>query len=316
MPVTLRLAYFPNVTHGVALVGLGRSFFAGALGTGVKLEEQTFNAGPAEIEALFADQVDIGYVGPGPAVNGYLKSKGKALQIVAGAASGGASLVVRADSGIADIKGLGGKKVAVPQTGGTQDISLRHALHTAGLSSTDKGGTVSVLPTANPDTLTLFKKKEIDAAWVPEPWVSRLVKEGGGKILTDERDLWPNKRFSTTVVVVRRKFFDEHADLVRKFLAGHVQTVEWIAKNADEARKVIGEQIKTDTSKSIPEDILKESLGRTTLTYDPLKETALTFADWSKALGYQKFDRSALGDLFDLKPLNQSLKDAKKAAIP
>jgi NitT/TauT family transport system substrate-binding protein len=315
-PVTVHLAYFPNVTHGVALVGAGRGIFSGAFGSDAKVEEQTFNAGPAEIEALFADQVDIGYVGPGPAINGFLKSNGKALQIIAGAASGGAALVVRSDSGIADIKGLAGKRVAVPQTGGTQDISLRHSLQTAGLASTDKNGTVTILPTPNPDTLTLFQKKEVDAAWVPEPWVARLVKEGNGKILTDERDLWPNKSFASTVVVARRQFLKDHPDLVSKFLEAHVQAVEWIRQNPDEARKVMGDQIKKATSKAIPEDILKDSLSRTEFTYDPLKETVLTFADSAKALGYQKVDRSALGDLFALKPLNDALQKAKKPAIP
>jgi len=313
--VTLRLAYFPNVTHAVALVGTGRSTFANALGSSVKLEEQTFNAGPSEIEALFADQVDVGYIGPGPALNGFLKSKGRALKIIAGAASGGASLVVRSDSGIGDIKGLAGKRVAVPQTGGTQDISLRHALQTAGLTSTDKGGTVTILPTANADTLTLFKKNEVDAAWVPEPWVARLVKEGGGKILTDERDLWPNKSFATTVVIVRQKFLAEHADLVRKLLDAHIETVDWIAKNGDAARKVIADQIKARTSKGIPDEILKDSIARTQFTFDPLKESVLTFADWAKALGYQKSDRSAVTDIFDLKSLNDALSAAKKPAI-
>lgn len=314
-PVTLRLAYFPNVTHGVALVGCGRGTFKGALGPGVKLEEQTFNAGPAEIEALFADQVDIGYVGPGPAINGFLKSRGKALQIVAGAASGGAALVVRNDSGITGIKGLAGKRVSVPQIGGTQDISLRHTLQAAGLAPTDKNGTVTILPTPNPDTLTLFQKKEVDAAWVPEPWIARLLQEGNGRILADERDLWPGKRFSTTVVVARKQFLADHPDLVRRILDAHVQTVEWIEQNPDAARRVIGEQIKKDTSKAIPDAILKASLTRTEFTYDPLKETVLTFADWAKALGYQRDDRSALVDLFVLKPLNDALTQAKKPTV-
>lgn len=311
----VRLAFFPNVTHTVALVGTGRGTFASAFGTNVQVEEQSFNAGPAEIEALFGDQVDIGYIGPGPAVNGFLKSKGKALRIIAGASSGGASLVVRSDAGITDIKGLAGKKVADPQTGGTQDISLRHALKDVGLTSTDKGGTVTVLPTANPDTLTLFVKKELDAAWVPEPWVARLVKEGNGQILTDERDLWPNKKFATTVVIVRARFLQEHPDLVAKFLEAHVQTVDWIAKNPDEARKIVKQRIKTLAKLELPEDILTASLSRTEFTYDPLRETVLTFADWSKALGYLRDDRSALKELFDLTALNQSLEKNKQAPI-
>ena len=313
---TVHLAFFPNVTHGVALVGTGKGIFAKALGANVKLEEQQFTAGPSEIEAIFGDQVDIGYIGPGPAVNGYVKSQGRALRIVAGACSGGAALVVRSDAGIADVKALAGKRVGVPQTGGTQDISLRHALQQAQLTSTDKGGTVNVLPNAPADTLTLFVKKDLDAAWVPEPWVSRLVKEGNGRILNDERDLWPNKQFATTVVIVRKKFLDEHPDIVQKFLAAHVEAAEFIKAHPDEASQVIGDRIKTLTGKALPADILKQALSRTDFTYDPLKETVLTFADWSKALGYSKEDRSSLTDLFDLKPLNTALAAGGKPALP
>ena len=309
---TLRLAFFPNVTHAVALVGTARGTFANALGPGIKLEQQVFNAGPAEIEALFGDQIDIGYIGPGPALNGFLKSKGKALRIIAGASSGGASLVVRADSGITTIAGLAGKRAATPQTGGTQDISLRHALRQAGLQTTDKGGTVGLLPTANPDTLTLFVKKELDAAWVPEPWVARLVKEGNGKILIDERARWPGKKFATTVVIVRTRFLKVNPVLVRKFLDAHLDTVEWIQQNPDETRKIVGEQIENLTKKPIPEDVLKAALSRTEFTHDPLRESVLTFADWAKDLGFQREGREALGDLFYLKLLNDALSRRKE----
>jgi NitT/TauT family transport system substrate-binding protein len=314
-PVTVRLAFFPNVTHGVALVGTGDGTFARALGPNVRVEEQIYSAGPSEIEALFGDQVDIGYIGPGPAVNGFLKSQGRALRIVAGASSGGTALVVRKDAGIADIKGLSGKRVAVPQTGGTQDISLRHALQGAGLNSTDRGGTVSVMPTTPADTLTLFVKKEIDAAWVTEPWASRLVNEGSGQILIDERDLWPDKRFATTVVIVRTKFLQAHSDLVSRFLDAHVQTVAWIGNNRETAQKVIGKRIQDLMKKALPDDILAAALSRTDFTYDPLPESVLTFADYAKALGYQKDDRGALSSLMDLKPLNAVLAQRKLPAI-
>ena len=314
--VTVHLAYFPNITHAVALVGTANGEFAKAFGPGVKIEEQSFNAGPSEIEALFAEGVDIGYIGPGPAINGFLKSKGKALTIIAGASSGGTGLVVRDDAGVTDVKSLAGKKVAVPQTGGTQDISLRHALQIAGLNSTDKGGNVSVLPVTPADTLTLFQKKELDAAWVTEPWISRLVKEGHASLKIDERDLWAQKRFATTVVIVRNGFLKEHPDLVAKFLTAHVQTVDWIGTHPDEAAKLVGDQIKKLNGKSLPPDILKSSFSRTDFTYDPLKETVLTFADWSKSLGYLKDDRSALGALIDTTRLNTALKGLNKPAVP
>jgi NitT/TauT family transport system substrate-binding protein len=312
---TVHLAFFPNVTHAVALVGTGRGTFAKEMGPAAQIEEQVFSAGPSEIEALFGNQVDIGYIGPGPAVNGYLKSHGKALRVIAGASSGGTALVVRADAGIAEVGGLAGRRVAVPQTGGTQDISLRHALQAAGLKSTDRGGTVNVLPNAPADTLTLFVKKELDAAWVTEPWVSRLVKEGNGRILKEERDLWPGRKFATTVVIVRTGFLTDHPDLVAKFLEAHVQTVDWIGAHGDEAAAIVGSRIKNLTGKALPPDVLKTSQDRTEFTYDPLRETILTFADWSQSLGYLKEGRSALGGLVDLQPLNIVLSKAGKPAV-
>lgn len=314
--VTVHLAYFPNVTHAVALVGTANGTFARALGTNVHIDEQSFSAGPSEIEALFANSVDIGYIGPGPAVNGFLKSKGKALQIIAGASSGGAGLVVRNGSGVTDIKSLSGKRVAVPQTGGTQDISLRHALQTVGLNSTDKGGNVNVLPVSPADTLTLFEKNQLDAAWVTEPWISRLVKEGHGTLKIDERDLWPDRKVATTVVIVRSDFLKEHPDLVSKFLEAHVDTVDWIAAHPDDAAKLVELKIKQLSGKALAADIMKSALSRTDFTYDPLRETVLTFADWSRALGYLHDDRSALGELFDVKPLNTVLSARKKSLIP
>jgi NitT/TauT family transport system substrate-binding protein len=296
-------------------VGTGNGAFEKALGPGVKIEEQVFTAGPSEIEAVFGNQVDIGYIGPGPAVNGFLKSHGSALTVIAGASSGGSALVVRNDSGITDVKGLAGKRVAVPQTGGTQDISLRHALQTAGLKSTDQGGNVTVLPNAPADTLTLFVKKELDAAWITEPWVARLVKEGNGKVLHDERDLWPDRKFATTVVIVRTKFLKEHPDLVTKFLQAHVETVEWINGHKAEASTIVAARLKLLAGKALPEDVLKASFERTDFTYDPLQESVLTFADWSKGLGYLREDRSALNKLIDVGPLNGVLAKSGKVAV-
>ena len=314
--IPVRLAFFPNVTHAVALVGTGSGAFQKALAPDAIIEERTFTAGPAEIEALFANEVDIGYLGPGPALNGFLKSKGVALRIIAGASSGGAGLVVRNGANIAKLTDLAGKSVAVPQTGGTQDISLRHALKEAGLAPSEKGGTVSVLQNAPADALTLFKAGRLDAAWVPEPWVTRLVTEGDGTLLIDERDRWPNRKFATTVVIVRKKFLDQHPDLVKRFLAAHAETVASIRKDPEAARRVIGERIKTLSKKAIPDAVLKEALGRTDFTDDPLRESVLTFADWSRDLGYQRQGRDALADLIDTRPLNAVLAERKEPQIP
>ncbi len=314
-PATVRLAYFPNVTHGVALIGVSRGTFAHAFGKDTKLETQVFTAGPAEIEALFAGAVDIGYIGPGPAINGYLKSKGDALKIIAGAASGGAGFVVANGSGIKDIKDLGGKHVSIPQVGGTQDISLRHAIMEAGLAPKNKNGTVDVVQYAPAETETQFTQKAIDAAWLPEPWVSRLEKQGTATLLFDERDRWPNKQFASAVVIVSTKFLTAHPDLVKKFLAAHVDTVIWTKAHPGDAEKIIGEQIKAATQKAIPDDILKSALARTDMTYDPLRSSVTTFADWSRKLGYQRDEASALEGLIDETPLNAVLTERKLAPV-
>ncbi len=183
----IRLGFFPNLTHAQALVGLADGSFQRALGESITIEATGFNAGPSVIEAMFANALDMSYIGPNPAINGYVKSKGEALRIVAGATSGGAVLDARPQANIKTARDLDGKRVASPQLGNTQDVALRRFIKAAGLATKETGGTVQVIPTANPDILTLFLKGEIDAAWVPEPWGARLVHEAGGVIVLDER---------------------------------------------------------------------------------------------------------------------------------
>ena len=190
--VTLRLGYFPNITHSQPIVGLQRGTYADVLGANVELETITFNAGPAAIEALFAGAIDATYIGPNPAINGYAQSDGEALRIVAGATSGGALLIVRPEAGIKEPGDLDDKQIATPQLGNTQDVALRKYLLDNGLGAKESGGNVDVLPTANPDTLNLFKQGEVDGAWVPEPWATRLIQEAGGEVFLDESELWPD----------------------------------------------------------------------------------------------------------------------------
>ncbi len=169
----LRLGYFPNITHAPALIGVNKGFFQEALGS-TKLEAKTFNAGPAAIEALFSGAIDATYIGPNPAINGWSQSKGTGLKIIAGSTSGGAGLVVKPTiNGPADLKG---KKIATPQLGNTQDVALRAWLKQNGLNADQQGGgDVSVLPQDNATALQAFAQGAIDGAWVPEPYLSRLV---------------------------------------------------------------------------------------------------------------------------------------------
>lgn len=306
----VQLGYFPNVTHGVALVGTGQGLFARALGADVRLEERVFAAGPAAVEALFAGQLDIGYIGPGPAVNGFLKSRGRALRIVVGAASGGAGLVAREDTGIAGIADLAGRHVVVPQIGGTQDVALRYALGTIGLRATDRGGNVIVIGAAPSDALALFLRRDVDAAWVVEPWVSRLIREGHGRLVLDERALWPGGRFSTVCVVMRTGFLKQHPDLARRFLQAHVETVRWIEGHRNTAGDVIRERIRQLTGKGLPKGVVRDALDRIVFTTDPLQETVLETARRAQALGYLREDLSLLDTLFDLQPLAEAEKQA------
>ncbi len=306
-PATVRLAYFPNLTHAVALVGTANGLFQKALGPNITLDVKTFNAGPALIEALFAGEIDIGYVGPNPAINGYVKSKGAALRIIAGASSGGALFIVRPEAKIKTLADLAGKKFASPQLGGTQDVALRYLVQEAGLKTADQGGDVTILPTQNPDILTLFQKGEIDGAWVPEPWATRLIVEAKGEVFVDERDKWPGGQFVTTLVVVSTKFQQEHPDLVEAFLRGHVAAVDYIKANPAETKTIVNKEIERITGKPLATAVLDQAITTLAFTYDPLASSLFVSADHAFALGFLGDSKPDLTGIYDLTPLNKVL---------
>ena len=306
-PVALRLGYFANMTHAQPFVGLSKGFYTEALGPNVKLDTKTFNAGPAEIEALFAGAIDIGYIGPNPSVTGYVQSQGKALRVIAGATSAGALLVVRGDAGIAKAADLANKKIATPQLGNTQDVALRAYLQKNGLKDKDHGGNVQVVPTANADALTLIQRGQIDGAWVPEPWASRIVQEAGGKVLVDERDLWPNGDFVTTDVIVSTKFLSEHPDVVEAFLRGHVKATQWINDNPDEAKTIVNAGIKQITGAALSDAVINAAWRNQKITYDPVAPSLRKGADDAFALGYLGDKKPDLSGIYDLGPLNKVL---------
>ena len=313
--VTVHLGYFPNLTHAVALVGVERGTFQQALGPNVKLDTKTFNAGPALIEALFAGDIDIGYVGPSPAINGYVKSHGQALRIIAGAASGGALFIVRPGANIQSPKDLANKKIADPQLGGTQDVSLRYFLQQHGLQAADKGGNVQITPTDNPTILTLFKQGKIDGAWVPEPWATRLIVEGNGKVFVDERTLWPDGKFITTEVVVRTAFLNAHPDVVNKFMQAHVDTIQYILSNPENAKTLVNKQIKLITGKALPSKEIDLAFNNLDITYDPLTATLQESANRAFALGFLGSTKPNLDGIYYLGPLNQVLASKGLATI-
>ena len=210
-PATLRLGYFPNVTHSppssASSTGSSRRRWA----TTSPSNCRPSTPGPAAVEAIFGGALDASFIGPNPSINAYAQSKGEAVRVVAGTASGGAYLVVKPDLTAKDLKG---KTLASPQLGNTQDVALRTWLKDQGYETdTAGGGDVKILPQENAQTLDTFKAGQIDGAWVPEPWATRLVNEGGGKILVDEKDLWPDGKYVTTNLLVTTKFLDAHPDV-------------------------------------------------------------------------------------------------------
>ncbi|HMF03658.1 MAG TPA: ABC transporter substrate-binding protein [Acidimicrobiia bacterium] len=302
--VTLRLGYFPNVTHASAIVGVEGGIFADKLGNGVKLETSTFNAGPQVIEALNSGALDASYIGPNPAINAFAQSGGEAIRIISGATSGGAFLVVKPD--ITSAKDLKGKKLASPQLGNTQDVALRTWLKKKGLKTdTAGGGDVSILPQDNAQTLDLFKQGQIDGAWVPEPWATRLVQEGGGKVLVDERTLWPKGRYVTTQLIVRTEFLKDHPDTVKRLLDGQVAANDVIKNDPQRAQQLVGQGIEQATGKPLAADVIAASFQNLEFTNDPIASSLRKSAKDAEAVGLLK--AISLKGIYDLKLLNQVL---------
>jgi NitT/TauT family transport system substrate-binding protein len=311
----IRVGAFPNITHPQAMVGRANGWFERAMGPNVKIDWKIFNAGPSAIEALFAGAIDMTYVGPNPTISGYVRSQGEALKVMAGAASGGAALVVRSDSGINKPEDFHGKRVASPQLGNTQDVALRAWLKSHGMKPIDKGGDVQVLPMANPDQLTLFLKKQLDAAWAPEPWATRLIREGNGRLFLDERDLWPDRQFVITNLIVSSKFLREHRDLVKNWVRAQVELTDWINAHLLPAKKLLNEQIQRETGKALPSAIVDEAFTRIEITDDPIRSSLVRSAQSAYEAGFLGRQMPDLSGLYDLTLLNQVLKEKGKRAI-
>jgi sulfonate transport system substrate-binding protein len=311
----IRVGAFPNITHAQAMVGKANGWFEKAMGPQVKVQWTSFNAGPSAIEALFAGTIDMTYIGPNPAINGYVRSNGEALRVVAGAASGGASLVVRNDAGINNPEDFHGKRIASPQFGNTQDVALRNWLKQHGMATTEKGGDVRIIPMANPDQLTLFLKKDLDAAWAPEPWATRLIHEGNGRLFVDERKLWPNGQFVIGLLIVNTKFLQAHSDLVKTWIRANIDLTDWINAHPGDAKKLLNEQIERETGKALPPVVLDDAFSRLQVTYDPLHTALNSAARQAFDAGFLGRQMPDLSRLYDLTLLNQVLAEKNRKAI-
>ena len=312
-PVTLRFGYFPNLTHATALVGVQKGFLATALGTNVTLENHTYNAGPDEVAALLSGALDAGFLGPNPAVNAYVQSHGEAVRIIAGGTSGGALLVVRPSIGSpADLRG---KKLADPQLGGTQDIALRWYLKNQGFNTDAAGGgDVHILPQDNATTLNAFKQGQVDGAWLPEPWASRLLIEGGAKILVDERDLWPGGKFITTNLVVRTDFLKAHPSTIRKLLEGLYRTNDYLTTNSADSQATANSAIAQVTGKALASSVMSSGWPHMAFSLDPLAATLKASADHQQKLGLAT-SSIPLEGIYDLALLNQVLGEHQQSPV-
>jgi len=282
----IRVAFFPSIGHAVPIVGIENGIFEKGIGEQIQIETKLFDSGPQVIESIFARSIDVAYVGPGPTINGFLKSHGKDIKILAGAASGGASFIVQPDSGLESIENFDGKRIASPQISNSQDVSLRYYLASNDLKPVEKGGTVFVLNISNPDIYTLFAKGEIDGAWVPEPWATMLVQDLDGVRLFNEEKLWPNEQFASVLLIARTDYLENNHELVQNWLKSHKETVAWINSNPEQSKSIFESFLKKYMGKSLPTKVIDESFTNLTITSDPIKNSVLTFAERADSLGY------------------------------
>ena len=282
----IRIAYFPNIGHAVPIVGMEKGFFENSIGEQATIETRVFDSGPQAIESLFANSIDLAYVGPGPAITGFLNSENHNVKILAGAASGGASFIIHPDSEISSASDFAGKKIAAPQIGNTQDISLRHYLSENGLKPAEKGGSVIVYNIPNPDVYTLFVKGDIDGAWVAEPWATILETELGGKRLFHEEELWPDKTFASVLLIGNANYVKQNQKLVSDFLMSHQETVIWINQNPVETRIVFNDFLKSHLGQSLSDDVVDIALSNLVITDDPQSDSVHSIAKKADALGY------------------------------
>jgi NitT/TauT family transport system substrate-binding protein len=303
---TLRLAYFPNVTHAPAIIGVETGLFQEALGANVNLELTTFNSGTEAIEALFAGAIDASFIGPNPAINGFAQSQsdGGALRIVSGTTSGGASLVVR--EGIDAPEDLADTTLASPSLGNTQDVALRAWLQEQGYATdTSGGGDVSVTPLENPDILAAFQQGSLDGAWVPEPWATRLINEGGGHVLVNEADLWPDGQFVTTHLIVATRYLEEHPDVVKGLITGLGQAIDEANADAEGSQQIVNDGIENVTTSRLDDATISGAWENLEFTLDPVASSLQESAD--DAIAVELLEPVELDGIYDLTLLDEVL---------
>jgi NitT/TauT family transport system substrate-binding protein len=282
-------------------------FFENSIGNQTLIETRVFDSGPQAIESLFANSIDVAYVGPGPAINGFLNSDNHNVKILAGAASGGASFIVHPNSEINSVSDFAGKKIAAPQIGNTQDVSLRYYLSENGLKPAEKGGSVIVYNISNPDIYTLFVKGDIDGAWVAEPWATILETELGGKRLFHEEELWPNNEFASVLLIANVNYVEKNPEVISNLLTSHHETVLWINQHPIETRIVFNDFLNSHLGQSLSDDVVDIALSNIVITGDPLSDSIHSFAERADMLGYLGRNGYNLSEIFYSFDSNSSL---------
>jgi NitT/TauT family transport system substrate-binding protein len=310
----VRLGFFANVTHASALIAQQERFFEKYLGAdGTKIEYTLFNAGPSAIEAMKGGALDVSYIGPSPSISGYVTTNGELLRIVSGATSGGAQLVVK--PGINSLDDLNGKLVATPQLGNTQDVAIRAYLKSKGFTTNAAGKrNVLIQPTDNALTLTLFKNGQIDGAWLPEPWASRLVLEAGAKVLVDEKDIWPNGDFLTTDIIAKADFLRKYPGTVRSILQANLDAIAFAKANPVVAQNDVQAQLLKWTTRKLSDNVIQRAWSNIRLIADPLPSTLQRNYEDATALGLLPiYKANALKGIFDIRLLNSVLRFRKSS---
>lgn len=310
--LTLRLGFLANITHEPALAGIAKGFFTRNLGSGVTLRTSVFSSGTEETTALLAGQLDAAYVGPNPAINAWQKSGGTAIRIISGAASGGASLVVK--PGITSAAQLRGKSLATPSLGNTQDVALRYWLRQHALTSTPAGGGDVAIKPVKPNSAAVleFRSGQISGGWEPEPYATEMVLDGGTR-LVNEASLWPGGKFVTTSLVVTQSFLKAHPAAVSGLLKGQIQANDYISSNAAAAAQAANTELTRLLGRGLKPAVLAESLRYLTFTDDPIASSLAADARHAAAVGLLK--PVNLSGIYDLGPLNELLKAAGEAQV-
>jgi NitT/TauT family transport system substrate-binding protein len=311
--VTVRFGVFPNITHAPGLVALADNGPLKQLLPNADIQVTPFNSGTPAVEALLSDSIDITYIGPNPAINAFAKTNGEAVRVISGSTSGGAFLVVKPEiTSAADLKG---KKIATPSLGNTQDVALRSWLKTQGLATdTAGGGDVSVVPQENAQTLETFLAGTIDGAWVPEPWATRLIQDGGAKVLVDERDLWPDGKYVTTHLLVAKKFLDANPEVVKRILAANIEAVDEVNEDSATAQATVNAEIEKFTTKKLSPELLSAAWDNLTFTVDPIASSLQKSATDAEGLGLLE-DPGDLSKLYDLTLLNELLQSSGQQPV-